>query len=162
MAEGTFTIRARRGDLAGALVLLAFALAMAVLAWRMPFGNVASPGPGAIPFGIAVCIALVSIGLMIRALRWRGEEADLVLEIGQRKIWISLVALTVLALLIEPLGYLVSISLFMLVLFRSYSTLSWRNCVGAAVLATLLSWLFFSRLLGVNLPLGVLRLTQGA
>ena len=161
MAGSTLTLSARRSELIGAVVLLVFAIGLTWLAAKMPFGTLSGPGPGAFPFGLGLSMLAVSLGLLVRAVRLKGEEADLVIEIGHRYIWISLAALTVLALVFEPLGYLPATTLFMLTLLRTLSTLNWTRATLAALSAALLSWFFFVRLLGVNLPPGVLRFIMG-
>jgi len=75
-------------------------------------------------------------------------------------VWIALIALTVLALVFEPLGYPLAITLFMLALLRAYAALGWVRACMWAVAAAALSWFFFVRLLGVNLPLGLLAFGQ--
>lgn len=157
----TLRLSARRGELAGALALLALALAVLVLSWKMPFGSAAQPGPGAFPFGLGSLLLLVSIGLTGRALRVAGPDDEAMIEIGHRHIWTGLAALTVFALVFEPLGYLIGTTLFMLTLLRAWAQLSWQRSFLAGLLAALLSWLFFERLLGVNLPPGILRALLG-
>ena len=161
MTVSALSLSTRRSELIGAVVWLVFAIGLSWLSWGMPFGTLPSPGPGAFPFGLGLSMLAVALGLIVRAVRLAGEDADLVIVIGHRYIWISLASLTILALVFEPLGYLPATTLFMLTLLRTLSTLSWTRATLAALCAALLSWFFFVRLLGVNLPPGILRFAMG-
>jgi hypothetical protein len=58
------------------------------------------------------------------------------------------------ALIFEWAGYLLSATLFLSLLLASFSTLSRTKVFFAGALGAILSWLFFAKLLGVNLPRG--------
>jgi len=154
--KASFSSGTHAAEIAVGLVLLALSAAVLVLAGKMPIGTLASPGPAVFPLGLGGTLFLVSIGLLIRALRLRGEEADQRISIGHKDVWIALIALVVLALVFELVGYLISAFLFMAVLLRSFSPLNWWRIGIGALLASSISWFLFVKLLGVNLPAGLL------
>lgn len=156
MASAGVSVSARRGEAIAAVALVLLSAGLLVMALKMPFGTLASPGPGMFPLGLAALLGLVSIGLLLRALRLAGAPAAERIVFGHKQIWITLLALTGMGLLFEPLGYLLSTGLFMLVLLRSYSTLRWLPACATAAAVAAVSWAFFAKLLGVNLPLGLL------
>ncbi|MGE0802357.1 MAG: tripartite tricarboxylate transporter TctB family protein [Lautropia sp.] len=151
------TLRAKRGEFAAALAMIVGAAAILAVSWRMPAGMAGQPGPAMFPLGLGAGLLLTGIGLAVRALRLTGEEADLVVEIGHKQVWIGLAALAGFALLFEPLGYPLSTVLFMTVLLRAWSELKWPVVLLAALVAAAISWYFFVQLLGVHLPLGLLQ-----
>jgi putative tricarboxylic transport membrane protein len=156
--QGDFRVQARHGELTIAVVLALIAAYITWAALRMPLGTAAAPGPGLLPAALGALLLLTSLGLIVRAALQRGDLASAALRLGHRNIWITLAALAVLALAFEPAGYLVSATLFMLVLLRAFSPLDWPRSVVVALAAALLSWFFFDTLLGVALPRGVLAL----
>ena len=170
--SGAIVVSMRRGDLGVALVLLAVAVGALALATGMPTGTLAEPGPGVFPLGISACLLAVSLGLVVRALllpkpaepppdsspapESGGDESEI--QVGHRLIWISLAALALFGLLLEPLGFPISAALFMAALLRNFSTLGWLRSILGAIAAAAISWYFFVSLLGVNLPLGLLQM----
>lgn len=156
MASAAVAISGRRGEAIAAVALVLLSAGLLYMVLKMPFGTLASPGPGMFPFGLTVLLGLVGIGLLLRAVRLPSAPAAERIVIGHQQIWITLLALTGMGLVFEPLGYLLSTGLFMLVLLRSYSTLRWPAIGATAIAVAVISWFFFARLLGVNLPLGLL------
>lgn len=170
---GALVVPMRRGELAAALALGAVAAGALYMAIAMPAGTVAEPGPGVFPMGISACLLAVSVGLIVRALRMPAVPADEsgaatgqpdtasdedTVQIGHRLIWISLVALTLFGLLLEPVGFPVCAAIFMATLLRCFSTLGWIRSLLGGVVAAAISWFFFVQLLGVNLPPGILQM----
>ena len=155
---GILELRLQRGELGAAVALAALGGVVLAMASRMPDGSMGAPGPGMFPLGLGGGLVLVGIGLVVRALRLGGADADLVIEVGHRHVWISLAALVVLGLVFEPLGYPISIFLFMLTLLGAFAKLGRLRTVAAALVAAGVSWWFFVKLLGVNLPLGLLQM----
>jgi len=145
----------RRGEALAALVLLLLACGVVWQAVQMPPGTLGAPGPGAFPGALGVLLAAICIGLLVRAWRMTGAE-DEAIVLGHRDIALTLVALVVLGVVFEWLGFVLSAGLFMLVLFRAFSPLRWFGAIVAAAATAGVSYLVFVRLLGVSLPPGLL------
>jgi hypothetical protein len=143
--------------IAGALLMLA--LALLVPALEMPLGSAGNPGPGVLPLAVLVLLIGCSATLLIRhLLRGSARTTPAAAHshaIGNRKIWFSLIALALTSLIFEPLGYRLSILLLLIALLRLYSTLSLARIAIAATIGTAAVWLFFERLLSVQLPAGL-------
>ena len=153
---GQVRLQVRTAELIGATLLLLLSLGAFVVAWGMPDGSLSAPGPGVFPLGLSGALGIVSLGLMIRAIglsQVRDSDETLV-TIGHQQIWITIAALIGFALIFEWAGYLLSATLFLSILLTSFSTLSRTKVFFAAALGAILSWLFFAKLLGVNLPRG--------
>jgi hypothetical protein len=143
-------VRTRRGEAVVALVLLAIAVSVLVSAARMPRGTLALPGPGFFPAGLAGLLAVASLGLLLRV--GLGPASDAPVALGRGHVATTLASLAGVALLLERLGFLVTLSLFLLVLFRALSPLGWVRSAVAAAATTVAAYVFFHTLLGVALP----------
>jgi hypothetical protein len=145
----------RRGEAIVGAALLLFASAIVWGAAVMPPGTLGAPGPGYFPRALGVLLAAVSAGLLVRA--WRLTTAtDEAVVLGHRDIALTIVALAVLGLVFEYFGYVLSATLFMLVLLRAFSGLGWLRSLAAAVATVLVSYIIFVQVLGVSLPGGLL------
>jgi putative tricarboxylic transport membrane protein len=145
----------RRGEAAAALVLLLLACGVVWQSAQMPPGTLGAPGPGAFPGALGVLLGAICIGLLVRAWRMTAAEDESIV-LGHRDIALTLVALVVLGVVFEWLGFVLSAGLFMLVLFRAFSPLRWFGAIVAAAATAGVSYLVFVRLLGVSLPPGLL------
>lgn len=148
--------KARHGEAlvgVGLVLLAGYVIREASL---MPAGTIALPGPGFFPVGLAALLAVTGAGLALRALLRPGTGAHRV-PLGHRHIAVTLLALASVALLLERLGFLLTASLFLLVLFRAFSGLGWLRAALAAAAATAGAYLLFHTVLGVPLPGGGIR-----
>lgn len=141
-----------RGEAAVALALLGLAAYAAWEAARMPGGTVALPGPGFAPLGLALLLAVTALALLGRALR--RAPPDEAVPLGHPHVAVVLGGLAGLGLAFERLGFLLSMTLFLALLFRLLARRGWVAAGLAAVATTGLAWLFFARVLGVALPRG--------
>ena len=156
--NGVFQFGARRGELVAAIVLALFSCWILWAALQMPLGAAAAPGPGIVPAALGALLLAASLGLVIRAVRLAAAPADANIAFGHSHIWLVLGALVVVGFLFEPLGYILTMSLFLTALLRRFSARGWMRSAAIAIVITLVSYFFFHQLLGVNLPPGLLRL----
>ncbi len=161
---GRFTVSVRRGEMAIGLVLLVLACGVVWAALGMPAGTLGAPGPGFFPGVLGTLLALTSVGLIVRAVRLATSASGASVDLGHRDIALTTVALVVLSLVFEWLGYVLAATLFMLVLLRAFSRLGWAGSLAAAAAAAVLSYAFFVQLLGVSASarLAELRLKQAS
>ena len=144
-----------RGEMAVGAVLLLFACAILWGSFLMSAGTSGAPGPGFFPRALGALLAAVSVGLLIRAQRLE-PAADVTVALGHRDIALTLLALAGFGLVFERAGYLLSATLFLLVLLRAFAKRGWLGSLAAAVAIALVSYYFFVKLLGVMLPAGLL------
>ncbi len=149
-------VSVRRGELAVALVLLVLACFVVWESLKMPAGTLGAPGPGFFPGILGSILVVASIGLAIRALRLRTLASNAHVLLGHRDIVLTTIALVVLSLVFEWLGYILATTLFMLALLRAFSSLGWWRSLAAGLAAALVSYAAFVQLLGVTLPPGLL------
>ena len=124
-------------------------------AMRMPMGSLSLPGTGFMPRVLGIALAAVGVCLLVRLwllARAAGVENAAVIRFGHRDIAIAFLALCGTAALFEPAGLLITSALFLFVMLRTLSSLSWIVSGAAAIGASLAAYLFFVVLLRVPLP----------
>ena len=148
----------RRRDLGAAAVLLAFGLFALTQARGLRFGTVVAPGPGFFPLCLAAAFSLVSLGLLVRALRMpageaRASSAD---AAGRAKVVGTLGGLMVYALVLEPVGFLLATFALLLFFLTALQRQRWFVALGGSLVTSVATYLVFKVWLGVNLPAGLL------
>jgi putative tricarboxylic transport membrane protein len=148
----------RRRDLGAAAVLLAFGLLAVTQACGLRFGTIVAPGPGFFPLCLAVAFSLVSLGLLVRAVRMPAGEArasggD---AAGRAKVVGTLGGLMVYALVLELVGFLVATFALLLFFFTALQRQRWFVALGGSLVTAVATYLVFKVWLGVNLPSGLL------
>ncbi len=151
-----------------ALFWIGFSLFVMVFAYRLgleekqELEGIHNPGPGLMPFLSALLLLLIGLYLLFAPLlkkRWDKIAAG-VEEKGERvnygKMILVLGSLFGYAFLLEPLGYLVTTCLALLLLFKSMGT-RWGSSVFASVTTTLLTYFVFTYL-GLLFPDGIIKL----
>jgi putative tricarboxylic transport membrane protein len=147
--------------------LAALGLYFATASWRLPAGpDPSAPGPGVAPGILGVMLALFGVFLTLKAVlamrrtvlsdsvpaeespqdetarRWIGKPA------------IAIALLVASALLLEPLGFMLSTFGFLVAGFIWLGDAKFWPALSAAAVTSVTLWLFFTKLLGVGLPFG--------
>ncbi len=115
------------------------------------------PGPGFFPFLAGIALVLVSLLVLIPALRkGKGEEGAEIVPNRPNllKVMFALAVLFGYGIALEYLGYLLTTFLFMLSVSRLIEPRGWLTSIGVAVLTAVLSYLLFIVLLEVQQPKG--------
>jgi putative tricarboxylic transport membrane protein len=148
------TLRTWLSELLAALFLGAVGAFFLRAALALPPPDEAGvPGAGTVPAILGGFIILGALVLAISALRRnRGDR----IEIGSSKPLFALASLIIGALIFEPAGFLLSTFIFLTVGFTVLGEADWRKAAPAAALFATLLWLFFTKLLGVGLPYGLI------
>jgi putative tricarboxylic transport membrane protein len=131
------------------------------LARRMSAGpDPSAPGPGLAPGALG--LILVVLGLVIAAaallrkpVAAAAAPADAPVD-GGRKLAIAAGLLAACVILFEPAGFMLSTFAFLLAGFTLLGGAGWRTAAPAAAFAAGALWLFFTKLLGVGLPYGLI------
>jgi hypothetical protein len=147
-----WTSTERIGDLIISGLLLLIGLVCVVLSKAMPPGEFSVPGPGFFPTLLGILISIVSLALGIQSFFYK--EAIQEVRVGNRHIWFTIVAIFVLAIFFERLGFILVITLFILFFLKTLSNLKWIICCLFAIAAAISAYAFFNFLLGVRLPSG--------
>lgn len=147
-----------RSDIAVAAILLALAGYIFLAASALPFGTARVPQTAFFPRTLAVLLAILSVILLAQALaRTKGQLTwEKIEAAGWFRIGAALATMAAFALVLEPLGYLVTTFLLMVLLLRAIEAQSWYKIIGVALATSLISYALFAWLLGVPLPPGAL------
>jgi putative tricarboxylic transport membrane protein len=145
----------RRADQITGVIVLIFSLAVMEGARRMPPSGTFGPGAGFLPFWLGVAMAVLSIVLLVNATREPAQALDrspfprgrAVLSILE-----TVGALAAFILLLETIGFLLSIALLTAFLLRVVERERWLTSMTIAVANSAGLYVIFQMLLGVSLP----------
>ncbi len=156
---GAGKLRMQRKNLYSAIFLVLFSGVTIYLASRLPLGHYAKPGPGFFPLLMSLFIGLLAFLLFLTTVRpnRQPESCDLEMPARKWKVFYLLGQLCVYALLYRPLGYVISTWIFLVSLKPIIKT-KWAPLLLASLLVSAIFFVFFSVLLKVELPVGILRL----
>ena len=143
------------------LGLIAGCLAGVVLvtAWGYGVGSFVAPGAGFWPFYIALAMLGLAAGLIARPAPVAAPEDQAVSRWGRFAVAMGSLAFYVVAL--DPLGYLLTTALLLLVQLKWVEDRPWRGSVVTALVSALVSLVVFRTLLKTPLPLGIVPLPKG-
>jgi putative tricarboxylic transport membrane protein len=150
-------------DLLSGLLLLALALAIGVNISGFPTIPGQNIGPAAFPGLLAVLLAFCAVLLIIKGLRSQRQQPQPWLVPGdwlrsashRRNFFITLACLLFYILLSDVLGFLISASLILVVMFSALGVRA-RMVVPLALLVTLVIHTVFYKGLRVPLPWGLM------
>jgi hypothetical protein len=150
-----------RTDFVGGLLLSAFFGAALWEAWSFQYGTEFAPGPGFAPvwlsaIGLAVSLLIAAHGLA--AMRRAGDsgQAPALEKAGAVRIVLTLLGLAAMVVLVEPLGLVISILLFLLFLTLVVQRHTVGVGIGASLGTVLFVYLVFVHFLEVPVPKGPL------
>ena len=140
----------------GGIFLLAF-IGYYSMATGMPPGNLESPGPGMFPTWVGIGGILISLIVIAESLLNKGESGEIGFPKGHDlKVALIFGATLVGYILVLPyLGMLASSVLYAITFLRFGSTTSWPRSVIVGGLIGAILTIFFSTVLGLPLPRGV-------
>jgi hypothetical protein len=146
--------------------MTAVAVVYEVMAIGMPRGTLNHPGPGLYPTVVGAFLIATAAGCLAREfLRLRRASAssdDALLAVGAPsgaafgKTVPLMGSMVAYVLALQPLGFPVSICLFLLVAIRIFGFRKWVPALGMAVVLTAVAYVAFVIWLKVPLPLGIL------
>jgi putative tricarboxylic transport membrane protein len=120
-------------------------------------GRVKHPGPGFLPFGLALCLIALSLALIIKS--WKGNISFT--PFWPQRTWLRpLLGVSIFifyALAIERLGFLLSTFSFLIVWMRLIERVRWRTLIGISIGTTAALYFIFVFFLEVPLPKGFLK-----
>lgn len=140
------------GDRLSGFLLLLFGLYYGYETWQLSFGGFRQPDSGFFPSCLA--LALLGTSMVIVAGSFRaGRVAQRVRFERIGRVVVAVAVLLLYVVVLNPVGYLISTFLVMMLLLRGLERLRWRTSLGIALPAVVLSYFVF-RWLGVPLPPG--------
>jgi len=141
-------------DVVVSVLLIIIGIAVIVWSIRLQVGTLLRPMSGFFPFLVGFGIIALSLILLVQG--WLGRSAAPKAYGNWQRPLIMVVGLAVYSVILDPLGYILSTFFIAAVTLRILGVTSWK-VIGASSLALSFSVYFlFTRLLGVELPAGVL------
>lgn len=140
----------------GGIFLLTF-IGYFMMAIDMPPGTLESPGPGLFPTWIGVGGIIISLIVIVESLMNRGESGTIGFPKGtDLKVAVIFTATILGYILVLPyLGMMASSILYAITFLKFGSSTSWPRSIVIGGLMGLLLTLFFSNVLGLPLPRGI-------
>ncbi|MBN2059205.1 MAG: tripartite tricarboxylate transporter TctB family protein [Deltaproteobacteria bacterium] len=153
----------KKPDLYTAIFWIVLGMFLSVYAYtKLGIGKLHEPGPGLMPFILGLLFSLLALFAMAGILRGKEqqniskkEESNQEGAIYKRVILV-VVAMFVYALLLEPLGFILTTLLTMTLLFRSAGFGRWIVAATYSGVVVLVTYFLFT-FLGVRFPPGVFR-----
>ncbi len=153
----------RKRYIVAAVFWVALGLFVAIWAYtKLGVGTLNAPGAGLFPFSLGLLFALLAIPAMIRILRRKGQPEEPAKEDSEQheavygKVILVVIALFAYAILLEPLGFILTTFFTMALLFRSAGFKRWIIAIVYSGVVVFITYLLFTYL-GVRFPPGVLR-----
>lgn len=143
-----------------AVVLLALAAWTLVDSARYGIGSFIAPGPGLFPFLLAGVLCVVSVALLIHQGKRSGghggpDGSPIATDRrGFKTFWLVAALLFAYALLLEPLGFVLSSFICMSALFKAGNSWRWPAASVAAASLVAIAYVLFVVFLNVPLPRG--------
>jgi putative tricarboxylic transport membrane protein len=120
-------------------------------------GRVKHPGPGFLPFGLAICLIILSLALILKS--WKGDISTI--PFWPQRTWLRpLLGVSIFifyALVIKRLGFLLTTFFFLIIWMRLIERVRWRTLIGISIGTTAGLYLIFVFFLEVPLPTGFLK-----
>jgi putative tricarboxylic transport membrane protein len=124
-------------------------------AFDLELGTPGNPGSGFMIFGASGVLGLLALHQFIKSLKSLKHGSDGPAErIHWGRILGVIVANLLYILLLQPVGYLICTFLFLFFLFQALEKGKWLQRVIGSALTSFLTYLFFARMLQLNLPKG--------
>lgn len=143
---------------------LGLSVAIMFFSYRLGLGKLHNPGPGLFPFLLGGALFLVTCYFLLQwsLKRVAPDEAELKKAVWQnyRKACFVLLSLFGFALALEELGYLITSSFLMVLLFGVMNPKKWKLAIVASVVTSLITYFGFISL-GVRFPAGILIIKWG-
>lgn len=152
----------RNRDILSSLVWLGLGIVFLIGSLRAGLFRRGIPGPGFLPFIVALSLMALSLMVFFPALTGKKEEASGVAENffperdSFKKIFFGLIALFLYGVALEYIGYIATTFIFLLFTSRLMERAKWQTPLILAISTAILSYLLFVVLLEVQLPRGIL------
>lgn len=161
-STGTVKKRPHLGEAIAGLLVGAVGIYMVSTAHLISNIGGSPVGPRFFPYVVGGLLAITGLGIALSALRGNqaeaegGEDVDASVDTDWKTLGSILAVFAVYVVLIQPVGYL----LMTIFLFGSVAWIlgakRWRGLITVSLLVPFISYIFFTRVLGIYIPNGIL------
>jgi putative tricarboxylic transport membrane protein len=147
-----------RADIIGSVLLIIVGAGVVIESFRLKLGTPLMPQPGFFPFIGGALLVGLAVVLLVRSLRRRDGSGQPPEEItGElRRPFILIVSLCVYTAALKYLGYVLPTMILVAVVLRVLGVKSWKILTVASLGLSVVAYVLFGRVLGIDLPKGVL------
>lgn len=140
------------------LIFLMVGIYALILSLRLPIGNLREPGPGMLPLSISILLCISGIiGWFIRTKEKKSQRLTFPLMTRGLITPLKIVGITTsFILVVERLGYLLTSSLYIFLLFFWISRYRLWISIFLSIIIGIGSGYFFGKILSVPLPKGLI------
>ena len=147
----------RKINIYSSLFIMLFGIAICIYSTKLSLYGRRGPGPGFMCFGTGGFLFLLSAYLFLKNLFFAKSEVVERAILKNKKVNIFVLgSLIFYALFFEKLGFLVDSFIVLSLLFAVSRSLKWYSIIVISFLISVVSYILFSRILNVGLPVGVL------
>ena len=150
----------RQDQLSGLVWLLVGLLVIIGSLSFLRIGTTHEPGPGLFPLIAGISLSLFSLIILIKGTLVRISEKRSLGELWAGSNWKGIccvvAALLIYAAMLERVGFLLLTAILLVYLFRAIEPQKWKLAIGLSILASIVSYVVFDRLLEGQLPRGFL------
>ena len=136
------------------LFFILFSLYVCFESWRLGVGSFFRPGAGFFPFCSSLLLGALSLTVALSTFRGKFEKAASWTDVGNT-VAVSLAVLGF-ALLLIPLGFVITTFLFILFLLRAVERRGWLFSAVASLFISGAFYVVFGIWLGAQFPPGIL------
>ena len=143
----------------GCIFLVGFSIFIGFFSIRLGIGGLDLLGAGFLPFLAAILLFVMSLTVLTKGFLEKPEIEGQKnpLHLGEfKKPLMLVVGLIMYAILLKPLGYPITMFLFVFSMFVMMQPKKWKADLFIAALISIVSFVLFNVLLNVPLPFGIL------
>lgn len=146
----------KRDDFFAGFLLALVGIGVVFGSIRLHIGAPLHPQPGFFPFLGGSALTFLAVILLLQAWLGRSTGSEAFGNVGPPAILV--VGMGVYVAILEPLGYVPATMLIASVILRVLGVTSWRVLGVTSVALSVGTYILFARVLGIDLPAGVLEL----
>ena len=120
---------------------------------QMPMGRINLPGAGVFPLALIIPLALMAIYRITWLFMHKDEDTEFI-ALGDKNIFLALAGLVGIALLLDLLGFVITMGVFLFVTFKIFTESSWLKSALRAAITVIALYVFFEYMIGITLPMG--------
>jgi putative tricarboxylic transport membrane protein len=141
----------------GSYIFLIAGIYGLIYSLKLPFGRWNEPGAGVFPLALSILLLASGLFWFFQGKKREGKKETGVYKAFSRKYSVPLQIIVLTAgfiLALAPLGYLLTSTVYIFILFLWVSRYRVWTAAGLAIVIGAGSWLFFEKLLATSLPTG--------
>lgn len=147
----------KKSKIVAGIVWILLAVYVCLEAFKLDIGTLTNPEPGFMPFICGVLIGL--LGAVVVVAEWKNQKKVSVWgATSWGKIAAIILGIIAFALVVERMGYLLSLFFLMALFFKVLGSRNWMLVILYSFLSTLTIYLIFDVGLQVQFPRGILRI----